>query len=307
MEKTSCDWCGSPKFSVFLDNLTSIEHDKKFRLVKCKKCGLIYLNPRPSKKEIGKYYASTYWSKNKNPEKSHGYVYRLIDESVKKGEILDVGAGTGVLLSGFKRRGWKIDGVELSADAISFAKSKFGIKLRKGDLLGIKLPENKYDLITLNHVLEHVYEPRETLDKVSSLLKKGGTVMISCPNIEGVGAKMFKRKWYALDAPRHLYQYNRLTISRMLKASGFKVVKVNYSFYTDNFYVLFESFRRAFSPRFNIKTAKTYEASMSEGKIRQSSAKKLGILIAKAISGIIAEVEPVFGRGEIITILAEKI
>ena len=71
--------------------------------------------------------------------------------------------------------------------------------------------------------LEHVYEPRQTLDKVAKLLKKGGTVMISCPNIDGLGAKLFRKKWYAIDVPRHLYQFNSSTIGRMLKGSGLKI------------------------------------------------------------------------------------
>jgi 2-polyprenyl-3-methyl-5-hydroxy-6-metoxy-1,4-benzoquinol methylase len=290
-----------------LDNLTSIEHDEKFRLVRCKKCGLIYLNPRPTINEIDKYYPSrAYWSENENAEETHGYLYRLIN-NVKKGRVLDIGAGTGVFLSGFKKRGWKIDGVELSPIAVSMAKRKFKINLRKGDLLNIKLPENKFDLITLNHVLEHLYKPRQTLVKIARLLKKGGTIMISCPNIEGIGVGLFKNKWYAIDAPRHLYQFNTLTIRRMLTESGFKIVKVNHSFYWDNFYVLFESFRRAFSPRFNKKNGEVYEYNEPGVKIQQSLAKKVGILIAKVLSGIIAAVEPLLGRGEIVTILAVKI
>ena len=88
-----------------------------------------------------------------DPEKSHGYIYKLILDGIKKGKVLDVGAGTGVFLSGFKRRGWEVQGVEMSPRAISFAKRVFKINLRKGDLLDIKLPENEFDLITLNHVL----------------------------------------------------------------------------------------------------------------------------------------------------------
>ena len=307
METTSCNWCGSLKFTIFLNNITCVEQGDAFRLVKCKRCGLIYVNPRPTKKEIGKYYPATYWSENIDPEKSHGYIYKLILDGIKKGKVLDVGAGTGVLLSGFKRRGWEVQGVEMSPRAISFAKRVFKINLRKGDLLDIKLPENEFDLITLNHVLEHVYEPRQTLDKVAKLLKKGGTVMISCPNIDGLGAKLFRKKWYAIDVPRHLYQFNSSTIGRMLKGSGLKIRKVNYSFYSDNFYVLFESFRRALSPRFNGGGGETTLPGEPSSKPKQSLTKKVGILVAKALSGIIAGVEPVVERGEIITILAEKL
>lgn len=308
MEFPSCDYCGSPKYTVFLNNIRNIEFDGKFRLVKCRKCGLIYLNPRPTKKEISKYYPTkNYWSENGDSEKSHGYLYKFLLKYVSKGKVLDVGAGTGVFLSGFKKRGWKIDGVELSLLAVSVARRKFKINLRKGDLLDLKLPENKFDLVTLNHVLEHVYEPRQTLMKVSKLLKKGGIVMISCPNIEAIGADLFKGKWYAIDAPRHLYQFSSLTIVRMLKESGFKIAKINCSFYWYNFYVIFESFRRAFSPRFNKKIAEVYKPSVSGVKIRQSMVKKAEILSAKLLSGIIALVGPVIGRGEIVTILAVKV
>jgi len=141
----------------------------------------------------------------------------------------------------------------------------------------------------------------------AKLLKKEGTIMISCPNIESIGANLFKGKWYQIDAPRHLYQFNTLTIKRMLIESGFKIVKVDYSFYSDNFNVLFESFRRALSPRFNRKDGEVSEFNEPGVKIQQSLAKKTGILIAKMLSSIIAAVELLIGRGEIVTILAIKV
>lgn len=307
METTSCNWCGSDRYSVFLDNLASIEFNEEFRLVKCKKCGLIYLNQRPTKKEIGRYYPPGYWPENCNAENTSTYLYKLVRSYISGGSVLDIGAGTGLLLNWFKKRGWKVDGVEISPVAGLVAKRKFKINLRIGDFLDVKLPENKFDLITLNHVLEHVYEPRQTINKVAKLVKKGGMVMISCPNIEGIGPYLFKNKWYAVDAPRHLYQFNYLTLSRMLERAGFKILKVDYSFYWDNFYALFESFRRAFSPRFDKKGGNIYESNNSGAKTVQSPVKKAGILVAKALSGIIAAVEPVAGRGEVITILAKKI
>lgn len=303
MNTVRCNLCGSSNFRVFLSNFRNLETGKKFRLVKCMKCGLVFINPRPNKKELLKYYKDGYWSSETNADKEHEYLYKFV-ENLKLGKVLDIGAGTGLFLSGLKKRGWDTDGTEPSANARAFAKNKFGISLKKQDFLEIKYSKEQYDLVVLNNVLEHLPKPKETLKKVNKILKKNGHLLLAIPNIEGLGASLFGKYWYGVDVPRHLFQFSPKTIKRLLDESGFNVLKTSQNYYKHNSAILFESFRRKFSPKF----APTSDVAGVSSDIPKPNLKKsAGILASKAVSSILALTEPVLGRGEIIIVLARKL
>lgn len=311
MEKTLCNYCHSKKFETFISNIKSHEFNERFTLVKCKECGLIYLNPRPVRKNIGKYYATkNYFSGTSDAYQEYSHIYDLIFQRLKKGKVFDIGAGTGLFLAELKKRGWKIDGLELSSTARKDAKKRFGVILKSGDFLNLKKVDKDFDLVVLNNVIEHLYKPRETVEKIAKIVKKDGYVLISCPNINSIGAVIFGRKWYAMDAPRHVYQFSPDSLKMILESSGFKVIKISHSFFRHNYMTLFESFRRTLSPRFS-ETKKTNKASIkireNNKENKQAFIKKCGITVSKTLSAIIAVIEPLIRRGEIITLVAYKL
>jgi len=108
---------------------------------------------------------------------------RRLETFAQGGRILDIGAGTGAFLHRLAQGGgWQIDGTEISAQAVELARIHYGITLRHGPLGAIALPANRYDVITLWHVLEHVPDVRATLSEVARLLRPGGLAMIAVPN-----------------------------------------------------------------------------------------------------------------------------
>ncbi|MBI3397222.1 class I SAM-dependent methyltransferase [Candidatus Woesebacteria bacterium] len=310
MEKIFCNLCGSTKYKIFLNNVKSPEFEEEFTLVKCTRCGLIYLNPRPTKNHIGKYYSTpNFFSDFSDARGKYAFLYDMIFREIKSGKVFDIGAGTGLFLTEFKKGGWEVDGLEPSVIARRIAKKKFGINLKKEDVLDINFKDEYFDLVVLNNVIEHLYRPTETLKKVSRIVKKGGFVLISCPNIKGMGPLLFRQKWYGMDTPRHLYQFCPESLETILNHSEVKIFKISHNFYRHNYSVLFESLRRTFSPR-NSETRKSEKTlikpNTGEKKSKQSLVTQVGIFACKVLSGGIALVEPLIGRGEIITVLVVK-
>lgn len=310
-ERPLCNNCHNKSYTVIFDDITSWEHRGKFRVVKCKKCGLMFLHPRPTKKYIGKFYPEeSYWNSDINPDKAFGYIYNLILKEKTKGKILDIGAGNGLLLTKFKKKeGWKVSGVELSKHAVGVAKKRFGITLKKGDFLDYKYPSKYFDVVVLNNVLEHLYKPKETLKKISKVIRDDGVLVIAVPNMESVGLAIFRENWHALQPPRHLYHFSPATLSQMLKDSGFKDIKIYHNYWEHNYYSLFESFRFLTSSRFR----KSEAGGLKEGKVEElikpskfSFIKEIGKAVAKIFANTIAFIEPFWEKGEVVTIYAKK-
>lgn len=315
IEFTKCGSCKSSKYNIFLDNLTSWEFEGKFRLVKCSNCGLVYLNPRPKGNFISDYYPKeSYWGANikkgitdrtlkEKREKAYGPLYKEIFKRKDKGNILDIGAGTGLFLTKFSPTlDWKIYGVELSKEASSYARKVYGIKLESADFLGIKYPADYFDVITLNNSLEHLYKPRESLEKAFRCLRSKGLIVITVPNIESLGFKIFNRDWHPLDPPRHLYHFSPNTLAKILRDIGFNIIDINHGYKEHNYYSIFESFRFKFSPRFKNSLAKTNNVD----KLKVNLIVESGKIFAKVFADLFCFIEPIIGAGEVFTIYATK-
>ncbi len=308
-ETVMCNNCSGKNTRIFLENITAVDVDEMFNIVKCVRCGLAFLNPRPLRKYIGKYYPSEdYWDLKADPKKAYGYLLNIFKNNINGGRVLDVGAATGLFLSNFNKKYWDVEGTDISKIAIKIAKKKYGMEIKSGDFLDIKYPVNYFDIVTFNNVLEHVYKPKETLLKVYKVLKKGGMVIINVPNLESIGSNIFKNSWYALDVPRHLYHFTPSTLEKMLTECRFANIKIRHGYFYHNFPVLFESFRRRFSPRIQMKKNADYEnkyASLKKNSFYQLF-KKTVVVLSKAVFIIVALLEPTIKKGEVIVLEAVK-
>lgn len=150
----------------------------------------------------------------------------LFPKYVSNGKALEVGIGNGRYLNYLKRHGWNVAGIDLSPQAAKVAKKLFDIDVFIGQLEECPFPDETFDYVHLSHVLEHFFDPLESMKKVFSLLKKGGIVCIEVPNGEGFGAKISKDYWYGWDAPRHLFTFTPKTLKLLVEQAGFKVNKI---------------------------------------------------------------------------------
>ncbi len=141
--------------------------------------------------------------------------------NVKEKNVLDIGAGTGDFLNTCKSNGWNVFGVEPSNDARLIAKEK-GVAL-KSKLE--ELPINKFDVITLWHVLEHVDNLCEYVSKLKELLTDTGRLVIAVPNYKSYDANYYKEYWAAFDVPRHLWHFSQASIHKIFSEEDMLVEK----------------------------------------------------------------------------------
>lgn len=140
----------------------------------------------------------------------------------KKGKVLDIGSSIGIMLDIFKEDGWETWGVDPSESSIEAKKR--GHKIIRNYFEKTDLPENFFDLVILNHTLEHLENPLGILKKVYSILKKGGIVLVDVPNFGGLSSKILKSKWPFLVPNEHINQFTKESLARIMKEAGFKIL-----------------------------------------------------------------------------------
>ena len=144
----------------------------------------------------------------------------------KKGKLLDVGCGNGLFPAYMKEFGWDVCGVEPDSQAADFARNQFGIKVTVGNLQEGMFPENSFDAITMNHVIEHVHDPVEIIEQAWCLLKKDGCLVITTPNTSGISRKFFRDTWRGFEVPRHLWLFTSETLSICATRAGLSNYKL---------------------------------------------------------------------------------
>jgi len=205
---------------------------------------MLITHPQP--RNLSRYYASEdYISHTDSDQGLINNIYQRIKkhnlqkkvkliDSLASGRksLLDVGAGTGDFLLAAKERGWKIQGVEPNLAAQERATAK-GILLLD-DLEEIR--SEKFQTITLWHVLEHLPNLEKQLQKLVSLMEDTGSLVVAVPNFKSYDAAHYKKFWAAYDVPRHLWHFSRTSIEKLFSEYSLKVVKTKPMVF-DAFYV----------------------------------------------------------------------
>lgn len=135
--------------------------------------------------------------------------------------LLEVGSGSGDKLHALQDLGWIVEGVDFDAEAVKNARGK-GLRVRHGTLQEQHYPDDRFDVITMSHLIEHVHDPLALLRECRRILKPDGHLVIVTPNIASVGHNFFKAAWFPLEPPRHLHLYSPQTISSLAGKAGFK-------------------------------------------------------------------------------------
>lgn len=247
-----CDLCGGRSFTrrrVFPEY--ELFTGETFTLVQCDACALQFVNPRPTREEIGKYYPTDYRAYRAIPPVLRGWQKRVGAPEAKPpgiftrlwlhlmqaiawyvvppwrggGAILDVGCGSGKFLDVTKLLGWRTAGVDPSDAATDRARAK-GHDVVTGPAEELHHPAGSFDVVYLWHVLEHTHSPMKTLENCHRSLKAGGRFYLCIPNWRSFHRVLFGKYWWSTDAPRHLFQFEEKTIRAYLEKVGFTDVRV---------------------------------------------------------------------------------
>lgn len=139
------------------------------------------------------------------------------------GRLLDVGCGSGEWMDSMRTMGWQVEGIDFDENAVAAARRK-GLDVRTGTIDSQNYPENAFDVVNLNHVIEHVPDPVGLLREIRRILKPGGKLVLATPNASSICHQVFGRHWRGLEPPRHLQIFTPPSMLGALKAAGFSAI-----------------------------------------------------------------------------------
>jgi len=177
----------------------------------------------------------------------------VIDELLPKGEgekfALDLGCGAGWLMEKLKKVGWQTEGLEWNEEAAKLAREVTNRNVFAGDFRKIDIPKGKYHLIVLNHVFEHINDPKGALIRVRELLADGGRAVLFYPNPHSFGAEWHNTEWFPWEVPRHLIFPTPKAVKMMARETGFSEVNViTRAFYSDEHWIRSKAYKNRLNP-----------------------------------------------------------
>lgn len=246
----TCPLCGETHFEKAITCTDHYATGEAFDLCRCSSCGFLFTRNVPDETEIGRYYESPEYVSHTDTRKGIAYrlyhcvrqmmlsqKFRLIKHGcgLSRGHLLDIGTGTGYFSHYMQEKGWKVSAIEKSPQARTFAKEHFGMEVDAPEALASYEPDS-FDVITLWHVMEHLQNLNETWQRLSTLLKDRGVLVIAVPNPDSFDARHYKASWAAYDVPRHLWHFTPSTIQQFGAKHGF-VLTERHPMPFDAFYV----------------------------------------------------------------------
>lgn len=244
LENVVCNLCGADDYEVIyppryelarpeeiLNTFRSSGDEKLLdRLVRCRRCGLQYLNPRLRSDVVIEGYSSgrdeTFVSQIAGRERTFANSLKFIGQyKPARGRLLDIGTAGGSFMAVAKENGWNVEGCEPNRWMCEWANKHYGLQIAPGTVFDMKLQQKSFDAVTLWDVLEHTPDPKATLKECLRVLKPGGILVVNFPDIRSLVARLMGRRWVFLLSV-HLYYFTTHTLTKMLNDLGFRVLKV---------------------------------------------------------------------------------
>lgn len=227
----ACEVCSSSKMTALFDKL---EH----HFMRCDGCGLEKISPQPSDETLAKIYGAHYydaWGLQENEQavadlkkRTFRYVLGKLGAAASGARLLDCGAATGFLLEVAAELGYEPYGLELSEFGAQAIAAKFGSdRAFCGELQNAAFPgvaPGEFQVVTMCDYIEHVRDPRRTLQLARGLLGDGGTLAITTPDAGSPSRRVLGTGWthYKLE---HLFYFKKDNLERLLEDVGFRSVK----------------------------------------------------------------------------------
>lgn len=251
----TCYLCGTPGrelYAELTDVLFGVPGTWSMKYCPNPRCQLLWLDPMPIEADILKAYQNYY---THGDHASAGLFYQgarqiysllrgpiaaltgplgvqhaknslstmYLADSVNPDPVclLEVGCGSGEFLTRMKRRGWTVQGIDIDPGATEYCQQQ-GLDVECGSLENIGYPPDHFDAITMNHVIEHLFDPIATLKECHRILKPGGQLVLVTPNSRSHAHEHFGPAWRGLEPPRHIHIFSPDTLRTMARTVGFK-------------------------------------------------------------------------------------
>lgn len=228
-EEVACNLCAARDTELIL-------RKDGFNIVRCRGCGLGYVNPRLTAQAAAEQYDAGYYAggsyadyaaERAGYEKTFEYRLAKIERALRgRGRILDVGCAYGFFLAAAKRRGWEAHGIDVAAAAVRYAATELGLNAHTATLAGAPFADGAFDAVVMNDTFEHVSDPLCELREVLRLLRPGGVVSLVTQDSRGVAVRLLGRRWAQWKPREHLYYYTRPTLQALLEKAGFENVSI---------------------------------------------------------------------------------
>ena len=233
---TDCPICKSTDLQNFRSCEDFTVSHEMFHVKRCSNCTLGITTPRPDNNKLGDYYRSNeYISHSGKSSGGIGIIYRIvrsfalydklskIQKFKRSGSILDFGCGTGEFLKTMKNAKWNIQGLEVSHPARQKAEKLTGKKIIQSlD----EISSSQFDVITAWHVIEHVPDLTQTIQKLKMALKKDGVLFIAVPNYVSPDAEKYQNFWAGFDVPRHLWHFSKQSMATLFESASLKLLDI---------------------------------------------------------------------------------
>lgn len=219
-EHTTCNLCGGDDAQLLyrLADYRLWTDELEWNVVRCRGCGLGYLDPRPTPEELPRYYPAAYFAHRDGPDAFERYRRLAAYVPGEGGRLLDIGTATGRFLALMREGDWEVEGIEpgdagnphgITIHQISFPEES-------------PLPSNRFDVITAWAVFEHLYDPMRAFRECARMLKPGGNLVIQVPNLRSIWGRWAQQE----DVPRHVHFFSEPVLRRYAEETGLRLLEV---------------------------------------------------------------------------------
>ena len=235
-ESELCNYCGVDDATVVFGAGVA----QPSQIVRCNRCGLMYASPRakePDHLEIARYDPnfnpltpdSMRVLKERLQVKDYGNTRALLNRLYpQRGRLLEIGSGLGFLLDAFRKDGWNVLGIEPYYQACRHSREALGLEVINAILETADLPDDSFDVVLMNHVIEHLDDPLRTLREVNRVLKTNAHFVIETPRYDTLMFKLLGRRERSISCSGHIYFFTTESLRNLYRAAGFKTVQLDY-------------------------------------------------------------------------------
>jgi 2-polyprenyl-3-methyl-5-hydroxy-6-metoxy-1,4-benzoquinol methylase len=199
------------------------------RIVECRSCGLVYMNPRPHHQKVQDAYGQVedvrYLEEEEGRVATFSESLQHVQRFVPKGRLLDVGCHIGTFLELAEQGGFEVSGVEPSRWAAQIARDRIAGQVHNGAVEDAPVPQRHYDAVTIWDVIEHLPDPASDLRAIRQALRPGGILAISTMDVDALFPRVAGRRW-PWYMQMHLVYFSRRTLAEMLRREGFEIADV---------------------------------------------------------------------------------